>query len=309
VTFVSLLLGFLTSGLSALDLTSVDAGLEGACPSRGGESGISILGLRRTSAAGETTIDDLLAYELSARAAQTAARNFGCSGSHDGRYVPEFVAVRFGVSRPGAQTTEPGDGRFVAPRLRSGSLPTQPVTTPGGGEVLIELQLDTSGSVSEAKVLRSTPPFTSLLREAVLDWRFQPARVTGETGEYEPVESRVLVAGWFRPPALYSGAAAGEPPEDITEPSAEIARPTSTTTPGYPPDGRGDQVVLVEVEVDRQGSVVEARVVRSAPGFDSVALDAARRWKFRPAQWEGEAVPSFSYIVFGFREPVTVVRP
>jgi TonB family protein len=131
----------------------------------------------------------------------------------------------------------------------------------------------------------------------------------GEDGEKKPMESRVLIAGWFRPPTLYSGAMPGEPPKEVAEPSNDIAYPTLTVTPGYPPDGRGDQVALVEVEVGEDGSVVEARIIRSVGGFDSVALDAARQWKFRPAQWEGKAVPSLSYVVFGFREPVTVVKP
>jgi TonB family protein len=100
----------------------------------------------------------------------------------------------------------------------------------------------------------------------------------------------------------------GEPPEEIAPPSAELAFPTSTVTPGYPPDGLGDQVVLVEVEVGKDGSVVETRILRSARGFDSSTLDAARQWEFTPAQWEGEEVASFSYIVFGFREPVTVMK-
>jgi TonB family protein len=131
----------------------------------------------------------------------------------------------------------------------------------------------------------------------------------GEYGEQKPVESRVLVAGWFRPPTLYSVAMPGEPPKEVAEPSDDIAYPTSTVTPSYPPNGRGDQVALVEVEVGKDGSVVEARIIRSIAGFDFVALDAARQWKFRPAQWEGKAVPSFSYVVFGFREPVNVVKP
>jgi TonB family protein len=131
--------------------------------------------------------------------------------------------------------------------------------------------------------------------------------MTGETGE-EAVEARVLVGGWFRPPTLYSGAMPGDAPKEVAEPSAELAFPTSTVTPRYPPDGLGDQVVLVEVEVGKDGSVVEARIIRSARGFDSVALDAARRWKFRPVQLGGEAVTVFSYIVFGFREPVTVIK-
>jgi TonB family protein len=247
---------------------------------------------------------ELLARELSAEAAKTIG-----NPTHPTGLIPDFVGVRFGLSRLGGESGESTAGRWRPPRFLSGSLPAQPANTPAGGEVLIELEVDTSGSVSETRVLRSTPPFTSLLREVVLDWRFDPGRTTAETGEESPITSRVLVAGWFRPPTLYSGTTAGAPPEAVREPSIDTAYPTSTATPVYPPDGRGDQVVLVEVESGENGAVLEARIVRSAAGFDSTALEAASHWRFRPAVRDGEAVPSFSYIVFGFREPVTVSKP
>jgi TonB family protein len=64
-------------------------------------------------------------------------------------------------------------------------------------------------------------------------------------------------------------------------------------------------VVIVELAIDESGAVKGARVVRSGGGFDSAAVDAARQWQFRPAQRAGTPVPSYAYIVFGFRQPVT----
>ncbi len=67
--------------------------------------------------------------------------------------------------------------------------------------------------------------------------------------------------------------------------------------------------MLVELLVDAGGTMAEANVARSAPPFDGPALDAARQWKFRPAQVDEQPVPSFAYIAFGFPVPVGIVFP
>jgi TonB family protein len=198
---------------------------------------------------------------------------------------------------------------FEPARFRSGELPVQAVQPPmaGGGRVLLELHIDASGMVTNVTTLRSTPPLSGLLADAVSQWRFAPARATHEELEHlVPVESRVLVTGVFRPPTLYDAPARGEVGEEVASASEEVPFPTSITTPVYPPTAGPHigQVVLVEAEVGDDGSVTDARVLRSPAGFQVVSLDAARKWKFRPARREGRAVTSIVYIVFGFREPV-----
>jgi outer membrane biosynthesis protein TonB len=42
----------------------------------------------------------------------------------------------------------------------------------------------------------------------------------------------------------------------------------------------------------------------SAPGFNAAALEAASRWRFDPARWNGEPTDARAYLVFGFRAPV-----
>jgi TonB family protein len=68
-------------------------------------------------------------------------------------------------------------------------------------------------------------------------------------------------------------------------------------------------VVLVEARVNGSGAVISAVVKASAPGFDDIALDAARQWRFRPARVGGAFVPSRVYIVFGFPMPAAIILP
>ncbi len=80
--------------------------------------------------------------------------------------------------------------------------------------------------------------------------------------------------------------------------------------PGKPVDPKPrrpvESTVLVEVRVDAGGGVADAKVIRSAPPFDEPARDAARRWTFRPTRVHGASVARLAYIVFAFRQPITV---
>ncbi len=195
---------------------------------------------------------------------------------------------------------------FQPARFESGDVFAQPPMA-GGGQVLLELDVSASGEVAKVTVLRSTPPFTDLLRQAVDGWRFIGAReARGDPEGLVAVDSKVLVAGFFRPPTLYNAPALGEPPKDVASPSTEVPFPETMAAPLYPPTAHLhlSETVLVEVNVGEDGKVTSSKVVRGAAGLDAAALDAAKQWRFRPARREGTAGASVAYIVFGFREPV-----
>ncbi len=92
---------------------------------------------------------------------------------------------------------------------------------------------------------------------------------------------------------------------DLATASARVPHPTATPLPPFPPRGRDPGIVLVEVVVDETGIAAVARMVRSVPGFDQVALDTARRWRFRPARTNDQPTESIAYLLFGFAQPVT----
>jgi TonB family protein len=56
--------------------------------------------------------------------------------------------------------------------------------------------------------------------------------------------------------------------------------------------------------VGSDGIVRTATVLRSAPGFDDSALQAALQWKFRPARLHGSPVSASAVLVFAFRQPI-----
>lgn len=60
--------------------------------------------------------------------------------------------------------------------------------------------------------------------------------------------------------------------------------------------------VVIEAVIDRQGNVTEARVLKPLPlGLDLAALEAVKRWKFRPGTLNGQPVPVYYNLTVNFQ--------
>jgi TonB family protein len=200
---------------------------------------------------------------------------------------------------------------FVPARYQAGTIPPLPALAVGGGQVLLELAINRDGRVAAITPLRTTPPFTQFMADAVRDWRFSPAkeivRQKSERGDERElqvsVETKVLVAGVFRRPAI-NAPTLGEPPRDTAAPSTELAFPITMTEPPFPPQAFNSGVVLVQARVERDGRISGAEIIGSAPPFDDAVRTALREWTFRPAILHAVPTPTFVYLVFGFPLPV-----
>jgi outer membrane biosynthesis protein TonB len=121
-----------------------------------------------------------------------------------------------------------------------------------------------------------------------------------------------------------TGPGASTSPSQPPAPPPLVERPDRSpvpvrfSEPAYPPEAREDGIrarVSVRVLVDERGRVTDARIVgrvrlgrgnREEPvaslpyGMDEAALDAARRYQFRPAQEDGARVRSYTTITCSF---------
>jgi len=73
--------------------------------------------------------------------------------------------------------------------------------------------------------------------------------------------------------------------------------------PVYPPIARQagvTGVVILEVVIDTDGNVAEARVLRSIPLLDQAALDAVKDWKYVPTQMNGATIPVILTLTVNF---------
>jgi TonB family protein len=194
---------------------------------------------------------------------------------------------------------------YTPPRLVHGDLPAlAPLTVVAGGEVLIEATVDEFGTLIHPIVLRSTPPFSNLVLDAVTRWRFTPARQIMPDRKELSVEGTVLIAAVYRAPTLMNGPTLGDMPRDLAVASPNAPYAVSTAVPVYPPQAINASTVMFEVSLDDAGRVTGARAVASDPAFDAAAYDALVQWKFRGASLRGRPVPSTAFVIFSFSQPV-----
>jgi protein TonB len=60
-------------------------------------------------------------------------------------------------------------------------------------------------------------------------------------------------------------------------------------------------VVIIEAVISVDGSVRDARVLRSVALLDHAALDAVRQWRYAPTRLGGVAVPVIVTVTVQFR--------
>ena len=95
--------------------------------------------------------------------------------------------------------------------------------------------------------------------------------------------------------AVASPGSAG-PPAGPLRVGGNIRPPTRirAANPVYPPTAQNaavQGVVILEITIGTDGSVVDARVLRSIPLLDQAALDAVRQWQYEPTLLNGNPVP------------------
>ena len=92
-----------------------------------------------------------------------------------------------------------------------------------------------------------------------------------------------------------------DPPE-FTEYDME-AVPTTRTIPVYPEFARDAQIqgkVILRVYVDAYGRVCAIKVAKSVTGLDQAAIQAMKKWKFKPASLRGVPVGAWLDIPIDF---------
>jgi len=125
----------------------------------------------------------------------------------------------------------------------------------------------------------------------------------------EPASPPVPAPGMptdYPPPEAPRGAV---PPGEISGDAAEVAPAVlvQKVEPAYPPAALAARVagtVVLQVSIDREGSVGRIEVKRPAPlGMTEAAIAAVQRWKYRPATALGGPIPSMKLVRIEFKPP------
>jgi TonB family protein len=116
------------------------------------------------------------------------------------------------------------------------------------------------------------------------------------------------------PPPVEPPAIQPEPPSDLVDRSGVYAAvpPGGTqpeeidrVVPRYPAEARYNGVsgsVVIRGIVRRDGSIDEVEIIKDLPhGLGEAARDAVRRWRFRPATYQGEPIDVYYTVTVNFR--------
>ncbi|HEV3140539.1 MAG TPA: energy transducer TonB [Vicinamibacterales bacterium] len=100
-------------------------------------------------------------------------------------------------------------------------------------------------------------------------------------------------------------AAQPPPPPAPVRVGGQIPQPTKIVDvkPVYPPiaqSARVQGVVILEATIAPDGTIQDARVLRSIPLLDAAAVDAVRQWRFTPTLLNGVPVPVIMTVTVNF---------
>ena len=183
------------------------------------------------------------------------------------------------------------------------------------GVVILEVTIDTVGSVFEGRVLRGQPLLVPAALDAVKQWQFQPTLLNGVP---VPVIMTVTVNFTLGAPqgiGGQEGALSAPPPPPPPPPPVDGQTPirvagdmkppmkTRDVPPVYPPDALAAKVqgvVVIEATIDSAGHVRDTRVLRGHAQLQEAAVEAVRQWRSTPTLINGVAVPVIITVTVNF---------
>jgi TonB family protein len=202
--------------------------------------------------------------------------------------------------------------------------PTKAYLDNVSGLVIVEAVIGKDGTVRQARAVESVAGLDEAVVRAVKQWRFVPTNKSGQMVDvvaYFPVkvgQTRVLWASdWLQvarfhftrglpqlaEAALDSARDRAQRDYDrygeisgVTGTAGRLAVPPTrlmSVPPMYPPAALRagvSGVVSLQVLVDRFGDVGRVVVLRPVPMLDMAAQESVMRWKFMPAQANGQPV-------------------
>jgi outer membrane biosynthesis protein TonB len=168
-----------------------------------------------------------------------------------------------------------------------------------GGEVVLDALIDSSGRLTDLKVVHGTDPFLEPVLSAVRTWIFSPAQMDGHA-----VDARIGIVFQFPQSFMPKVTAREHKYDEPTENSAgHAALPIITVEPNYPPNTTVEGSVALYNVVDTQGQVTSTSVLRDVEPLTAATINALQDWHFVPGKEAGANTSSAVILVMTFRRP------
>ena len=191
---------------------------------------------------------------------------------------------------------------FVPPRILSatGISYPQDIAASRSGRQLSVIDLDVSGTVSCVHTVRHVPAVTGPALTAIDSWTFSPAYLEGKA-----VASNISLNILFNPGAAPASRVPLEPADwswQARQPDYVPPRVSSAFYAVYP-DGAVPGTVVLDVRVDKNGSINGAAAIRDIPSLTQSVTTAIGKWNFAPGAIGGEPIAAHTVVAFVFQAP------
>lgn len=148
---------------------------------------------------------------------------------------------------------------------------------------------------------------------AVVSYRGAARGILANDLDFDAAERAVVAAESHRDALTSAGGATSQSGNGVTGGAPAPVRvgggiqpPTKIVDvkPVYPPEAmasRPQGTVIIEATIGTDGTVQNAKVLRSIPLLDDAALAAVRQWRFTPTLVNGQPVPVVMTVAVNFR--------
>jgi protein TonB len=161
-----------------------------------------------------------------------------------------------------------------------------PDKSKNGYTVTLEMQVDESGKVEDAKVISSNDTSSEHLLEKTAFRRARDLKLAPHLKDGKPVKFTARAPFFF-------AVEGDEGPED---PAIIKPRILKASRPVYPPQeaAKGEVgAVILDAMIGTDGKVSDLKVLRSSgPVFEKAATDSVTQWTFVPATQNGSPIAS-----------------
>ena len=115
----------------------------------------------------------------------------------------------------------------------------------------------------------------------------------------------LLVLGAALPQACLSRRAAAPPPPPPHRIGADVAQAnlSSKVAPAYPELARAARVqdyVALQATIDKEGNIVDLKILHGHPLLNDAAIEAVKRWRYRPMLLNGQPIEVVTTITVNF---------
>jgi TonB family protein len=191
------------------------------------------------------------------------------------------------------------------------------------GAVVMKATIAADGTVKNFKITNGDPILRNAARDAVTQWRYEPARVEGVAFAVDTTITlnfsmgETLKQTVFNLTQTQTGADGVEiaapaplpaPPAGVTRVSGRVmaSQLEKKVDPVYPADAiaadaRGDVVLLATIT--KTGEVSDVQAVSGPYRFRDAAVNAVKQWRYGPYVVDGAAVDVQTTIKLSFAPP------